>query len=112
MLHVDRFLSSHAVPKETLQLVGAVALMLASNHFCKLPHQDGERPSHEGQPAALNHADDIVYWTDSTYTTHEVVHREARLLDGFPHPHPHPLPHPHQVFDMEARLLYGFEIGS
>ena len=40
--------------KEALQLVGAVALMLTSNHFCKLPHQDGERPVHEH---ALNHAE-------------------------------------------------------
>ena len=63
--HVDRFLSCHLVPKEALQLVGAVALMVANNHFCKLPHQDGERPV--PQEHGLNHADDIVYWTDGTY---------------------------------------------
>ena len=76
---VDRFLSTHAVPKETLQLVGAVALMIANNHFCKLPHQDGERPAQEH---GLNHAEDIVYWTDGTYRINEVLTMESRLL-GF-----------------------------
>lgn len=78
-VHVDRFLSAHVVPKETLQLVGAVALMSANNHFCKLPHQDGERPVQEH---GLNHAEDIVYWTDGTYTITEVLTMEARLLYG------------------------------
>lgn len=78
--HVDRFLSTQTIPKETLQLVGAVALMLAANHFCRLPHQDGERPSIEH---GLNHAQDIVYWTDGTYTMREVYEMEARLLCGF-----------------------------
>ena len=55
--------------QESLQLVGAVALMLASNNFCKLPAQDGERT--EGD-RGLTSAEDIVYWTDSTYTTDEV----------------------------------------
>ena len=77
---VDRFLSTHAVPKETLQLVGAVALMIANNHFCKLPHQDGERPAQEH---GLNHAEDIVYWTDGTYRINEVLTMESRLLYGF-----------------------------
>ena len=72
---VDRFLSSHVVPKEALQLVGAVALMIANNHFCRLPHQDGERPVQEH---GLNHAEDIVYWTDGTYTIGEVLAMYAR----------------------------------
>jgi len=80
IFHVDRFLSLQAVPKESLQLVGAVALMLATNHFCKLPHMDGEPPANEH---ALNHADDIVYWTDGTYTVEEVFTMESRLLVGF-----------------------------
>lgn len=75
----DRFLTSHPVPKEVLQLVGAVALMLACNHLCKLPHQDGEEPAVEHR---LNHAEDIVYWTDGTYTIDEVHAIEAQLLHG------------------------------
>ena len=31
----------------------------------------------------LNHAEDIVYWTDGTYTIAEVLTMEARLLLGF-----------------------------
>jgi len=61
--HVDRFLSSEVVPKESLQLVGAVALMIAHNSFCKLPKQDGEPPVDE---RGMTNADDVVYWTDST----------------------------------------------
>ena len=71
--HVDRFLSTQSVAKESLQLVGAVALMLASNNFCKLPAQDGERL--EGE-RGLTSAEDITYWTDSTYTSDEVLHME------------------------------------
>ena len=63
----DRFLSSHLVPKETLQLVGAVSLMLSCNHFCKLPHQDGEEHAAEHR---LNHAEDIVYCTSPTGSQH------------------------------------------
>ena len=77
---VDRFLSANTVAKETLQLVGATALMLASNHFTKLFHQDGESPAVEH---ALNHAEDIVYWTDGTYTIEEVYEMEVRMLYGF-----------------------------
>jgi len=77
---VDRFLSTQHVAKDSLQLVGAVALMLASNHFCKLPHQDGELPQTEH---SLSHADDIVYWTDGAYTVEEVFDMESRLLYGF-----------------------------
>ena len=78
--HVDRFLSTQHVPRDALQLVGAVSLMLASNHFCKLPHQDGDPPMQEH---SLNHADDVVYWTDGTYTVEQVVEMEARVLFGF-----------------------------
>lgn len=78
--HVDRFLSTQHVPRDALQLVGAVSLMLASNHFCKLPHQDGDPPMREH---SLNHADDVVYWTDGTYTVEQVVEMEARVLFGF-----------------------------
>ena len=67
--HVDRFLAAQSVPKEALQLVGAVSLMAACNSFCKLPTQDGERT--EGE-RGLHSAEDIVYWTDNTYTTEEV----------------------------------------
>ena len=54
--------------------------MIANNHFCKLPHQDGEGPVQEH---GLNHAEDIVYWTDGTYTIAEVLSMEGRLLYGF-----------------------------
>ena len=57
--------------------MGAVALMAACNSFCKLPTQDGERV--EGE-RGLHSAEDIVYWTDNTYTTEEVLDMEARLL--------------------------------
>jgi hypothetical protein len=78
VFHVDRYLSANAVRKEELQLVGAVALMLASNNFCRLPHQEGSPPEH-----GLNHAEDIVYWTDGTYSMREVLEMEARLMAGF-----------------------------
>lgn len=128
--HVDRFLSSQAVPKEALQLVGAVALMIASNHFCKLPHQDGERP---GPDHAFNHADDIVYWTDNTYSVDVRAPEWANLTSNPPPLLFSPLQCAQrqasfsasivldaqpafilsqEVFTMEARLLYGFEIGS
>ena len=44
-----------------------------------IPHvpQDGERL--EGE-RGLHSAEDIVYWTDGTYTTEEVLDMEARLL--------------------------------
>ena len=77
--HVDAFLSSQVVQKEKLQLVGAVALMVASNSFCKLPTQDGERVDAE---RALASAEDIVYWTDNTYSNDDVHTMEARLLQG------------------------------
>lgn len=79
VFHVDRFLSAQLVDKEKLQLVGAVGLLFASNHFCKLPPQDGELlPDGRG----LSNADDIVYWTDNTYSIHEVLSMEASMLQG------------------------------
>ena len=80
--HVDRFLSSNAVKKETLQLVGAVALMLSSNSMCKLPGQDGERI---GLERALNSAQDIEYWTDNTYSVADVSRRHGRKVAGVRH---------------------------
>ena len=38
------------------------------------PRQDGERATQEH---GLNHAEDIVYWTDGTYTAEEVLAIEA-----------------------------------
>ena len=61
-------------------MVGAVALMISSNNFCKLPVQDGDRAATE---RGLASADDIVYWTDNTYSIDEVLSMEARLLQGF-----------------------------
>ena len=51
---------------QDLQLVGAVALLISSNNFCKLPPQDGEPAFVEPNERGLNTADDVVYWTDST----------------------------------------------
>lgn len=73
---VDRYLSIVSVHKESLQLVGAVSLMLCSNNFCKLLSQDGEALELRG----LATADDVVYWTDNTYTVDEVTAMEARLI--------------------------------
>jgi len=73
---VDRFLSVTVVRKESLQLVGAVALMLCSNNYCKLLSQDGDPMELRG----LATADDVVYWTDNTYTVAEVAAMEARLM--------------------------------
>ena len=82
--HVDRLLSVEVVEKEALQLVGAVALLVASNAFCKLPMQDGEHvPGERG----LATAEDIVYWTDNTYSIAEVL-------------------------DMETKMQYGLELGG
>jgi len=68
------------VDKDALQLVGAVALMVSSNNFCKLPMQDGERLSSE---RGLTTAEDIVYWTDGTYSIDEVLNMEIKMLQGF-----------------------------
>ena len=38
--------------------------------------------AHEQQTIRVNHAEDIVYWTDGTYTISEVHSMEARLLYG------------------------------
>ena len=73
---VDRYLSAVAVHKESLQLVGAVSLMLCSNNYCKLLAQDGDPPELRG----LATADDVVYWTDNTYTIDEVTAMEAKLM--------------------------------
>lgn len=73
---VDRYLSIVSVHKESLQLVGAVSLMLCSNNFCKLLSQDGEALELRG----LASADDVAYWTDNTYTVDEVTAMEARFM--------------------------------
>ena len=77
--HVDRLLSVEVVEKEALQLVGAVALLVASNAFCKLPMQDGEHvPGERG----LATAEDIVYWTDNTYSIADVLQMETKMQYG------------------------------
>jgi hypothetical protein len=91
--HVDHFLASQSVRKEALQLVGAVALMAACNSFCRLPTQDGERV--EGE-RGLHSAEDIVYWTDNTYTTEEVLN---------PTPTPTPAPTPAPTLTLAASRL-------
>ena len=47
--------------------------MLSNNGMCKLPAQDNTRqPDDRG----LTSAQDIVYWTDNTYSEQEVSHRD------------------------------------
>ena len=74
---VDSFLSVERLPKGSLQLVGAIALMHASNSFCKLPRQDGQVPPTQGE---LTTAVDVEYWTDGTYSACEVIEMESRMV--------------------------------
>lgn len=71
---VDLYLSRTPVPKEDLQLVGAVACLIS----CKLD---------ERIPPSL---DDFVYVCDDAYTRHDIVEREIQMIStidydlGFP----------------------------
>ncbi|KFQ99499.1 G2/mitotic-specific cyclin-B2, partial [Opisthocomus hoazin] len=61
---MDRFLQSHPVPRESLQLVGVTALLLASKYEEMLSPDVG----------------DFVYITDNAYTSDEVREMEITIL--------------------------------
>ncbi|KAK6946029.1 Cyclin, C-terminal domain, partial [Dillenia turbinata] len=62
--YVDRFLSSHAISRASLQLLGVSCMLIAAKY------EETSKP----------HVTDFCYITDNTYTTDEVVDTEESVL--------------------------------
>ncbi|XP_060176016.1 G2/mitotic-specific cyclin C13-1-like [Lycium barbarum] len=63
--YVDRFLSSHVLARERLQLLGVSCMLVASKY----------------EEISPPHVEDFCYITDNTYTREEVVNMERDLLN-------------------------------
>ncbi|KAI7738155.1 hypothetical protein M8C21_021646 [Ambrosia artemisiifolia] len=63
--YIDRFLSSHCLSRNKLQLLGVSSMLLASKF----------------EEVSSPHVEDYVYITDNTYTKEEVVQMEKDLLN-------------------------------
>ncbi|XP_077230995.1 cyclin-A3-1-like [Tasmannia lanceolata] len=62
--YLDRFLSSHAINRQKLQLLGVSCMLIASKY----------------EEISPPHAEDFCYITDNTYTKEEVVKMETDVL--------------------------------
>ncbi|MBA0743037.1 hypothetical protein Gogos_005758, partial [Gossypium gossypioides] len=64
VLYIDRFLSSHPVSRNKLQLLGVSCMLIASKY----------------EEITPPHIDDFCYITDNSYTKEEVVEMEKEIL--------------------------------
>ncbi|XWS68093.1 hypothetical protein CRYUN_Cryun04dG0060600 [Craigia yunnanensis] len=64
MSYIDRFLSSHAISRNKLQLLGVSCMLIASKY----------------EEITPPHIDDFCYITDNSYTREEVVEMEKDIL--------------------------------
>ncbi|XP_042509274.1 cyclin-A3-2-like [Macadamia integrifolia] len=62
--YIDRFLSSHAINRQRLQLLGISCMLIASKY----------------EEISPPHVEDFCYITDNTYTKQEVVKMETDIL--------------------------------
>ncbi|XP_010277154.1 PREDICTED: G2/mitotic-specific cyclin C13-1-like [Nelumbo nucifera] len=63
--YIDRFLSSHALNRQKLQLLGVSCMLIASKY----------------EEISPPHVEDFCYITDNTYTKEEVVKMETDILN-------------------------------
>ncbi|XP_010271484.1 PREDICTED: putative cyclin-A3-1 isoform X2 [Nelumbo nucifera] len=63
--YIDRFLSSHALNRQRLQLLGVSCMLIASKY----------------EEISPPHVEDFCYITDNTYTKEEVVKMESDVLN-------------------------------
>ncbi|KAL4588643.1 hypothetical protein LXL04_001535 [Taraxacum kok-saghyz] len=74
--HIDRFLSSHSLSRNKLQLLGVSCMLVASKYEEISPPQ----------------AEDYCYITDNTYTKQEVVQMSENLLNSLKSDLSNPIP--------------------